>query len=580
MVKKILLVLLFFFLSTTIIYSQCANCGVTNPTGTNYTFLANTNYCFTSNTTFSDVTFGNNVKICIASGVTLTIQNNINYSTANPAVNFEIAGTLTFLQSPQINANLTVNIQNTGVLKVGSSGQNNLTLNGNGTNTLINYGTVQMSVLGFNQSGATNYIDNYGSFIIGQNINISGITTFRNNATITIGQNYNNNSTSTYINCGTINSAIGYNLGGGRVINTGMFNVGSGSIDMSGNSSMENYGTMRSLGTINGSTSANLYNEGVLKITNLQLNGGTLKGPSSASKKGYVYVINKINPNGLRVGPNLDLQKYTSYNPDVKSASQGESAIFNSAPVYVNSSGTAVTQSVANVTYDCATCPSSNTTIAVCPTLYNATFPPVAEDDYYTLPTGTSSTTSILNNDLEQYNGSAATTSNVIITQLSTTNSGVNINTSTGLVNVGTGTAIGIYYITYQICRTSDPSSCDTAIVTVNVTINTNPQTGTICYKNPILTGTILDTNQGISDLGRAADNADNWPMVRKGGWTALEALTKGFVLNRLTNAQIAALQNPVEGMIVYSITDDCIKINTDGSSTGWKCFTVQNCPD
>lgn len=67
----------------------------------------------------SDVTFQNNSKICIASGVTLTIQNNIN-SSGN--VTFEIAGTLQFNQSPNISANLTINIANGGTLRAGTSG--------------------------------------------------------------------------------------------------------------------------------------------------------------------------------------------------------------------------------------------------------------------------------------------------------------------------------------------------------------------------------------------------------------------------------------------------------------------------
>ena len=569
MMKKILFLLL--VLLSVDIYSQCTSCGVTNPTSGN--FAANTTYCFTANTTFSDVTLANNVKICIAPGVTLTIQNNINYATSNPAVTFEIAGTMLFGQSPQISANLTVNIQSGGILRAGSSGNNNFTFNGSGTNTLTNYGTVNVSVLGFNSSSATNIIDNYGTYTIAQNINISGNTTFRNNGTLNIGQSYNNNSTSSYINCGTINSSVGYNLGGGKVINTGTFNVGTGSIDMSGNSSMYNYGILTSTGTLNmNSSSAIFYNEGLTRLTNWTTQGW-IKGPDSSSKKGYIYVVNKATNNNLKVGPNLDFTRYTSNTFTTVSASQGQTNIFNNTPTYVNSSGTTVTQTVANVTYNCTSgCPSLVTSIGLCPNV-DGSFPPVAVDDAYTINSGNSSATSILINDLEQYNGVAATTSNVIITQVSTTNSNVNVNTSTGLVTVASGTSGGTYTIVYQICRTSYPTSCATATVTITVP-------SSVCYKSAVTSGTTLDTLQGITALARAGSNADNWPMVRKGGWTALEALTKGFVLNRLTNAQITAITNPVEGMLVYSITDDCLKINTDGTSSGWKCFTKQDCPD
>ncbi len=82
--------------------------------------------------------------------------------------------------------------------------------------------------------------------------------------------------------------------------------------------------------------------------------------------------------------------------------------------------------------------------------------------------------------------------------------------------------------------------------------------------------------------LGRAGDDNSNWPMVRKGAWTVLEAKTKGFVVNRLTDAQITAIPSADlrEGMMVYNIPQDCLQINIDGTATGWKCFNTQTCPD
>ena len=70
--------------------------------------------------------------------------------------------------------------------------------------------------------------------------------------------------------------------------------------------------------------------------------------------------------------------------------------------------------------------------------------------------------------------------------------------------------------------------------------------------------------------------------MVRQSGWTALEASTKGFVINRLTDAQITAMPSTslVAGMMVYNISQDCLQINVDGTSGGWKCFNNQSCPD
>lgn len=116
-----------------------------------------------------------------------------------------------------------------------------------------------------------------------------------------------------------------------------------------------------------------------------------------------------------------------------------------------------------------------------------------------------------------------------------------------------------------------------TAGSSANASVN-----GCYCYKPAQTTGTALDTNHGITALGRAGADNSNWPMVRKGAWTVLEAKTKGFVVNRLTDAQINAIPSADlrEGMMVYNINQDCLQINIDGTATGWKCFNTQTCPD
>ncbi len=104
------------------------------------------------------------------------------------------------------------------------------------------------------------------------------------------------------------------------------------------------------------------------------------------------------------------------------------------------------------------------------------------------------------------------------------------------------------------------------------------------CYKPAATVGTTIDVTQGITALGRAgSENGDNWPMVRKGAWTALEAKTKGFVINRIaTTANVIAIPNPVEGMMVYDEEANCLKIYTttdNGATLSWKCFGTQTCP-
>lgn len=543
------------FLCFQSLYSQCTDCTVTNPSG-NYTFAANSVVCFTTDTTLGDVTFQDNAKICIAPGVKLTIQNNIN-STQGHNLTFEIAGTLEFNQTPQFQANLNINIATGGTLRSGSTGNNNFAFNGSGTNRVTNNGTVQVGVFDFNNNDARNIIDNYGTYNIGANMNIKGNTTFRNNGVINIGANYNNSSTSTYINCGTINSNSGFNLGGGKVINTGNFNVGNGAIDMAGTSHFENYGTVVSLGTVNMSSSAIFYNEGLSKLTTVQPNGGTIKGPNSSSKKGYIYIVNSMNTNGSKAGPNLDFKKYNSYNPDVVNGSQGELAIWNGAPVYIDASGNTVTQAVANVTYNCTSCPPLQLSLMnVCPD-ENGVFPPIANDDTYTINAGGNSTTSVLENDLVEYNGDPATVTNVTISQVSTTNPGVTINTSTGIIEVGSSVPAGTYTLEYQICSINAPSNCDTATVTIVVVSSTCTKPGSI------VTGG-SPTKVGITNQTKLS----TWPQAVPNGHITLESKTNGFVITRVANSGVIAA--PKKGMLIYDIAASCVKLY---NGTIWKCI-------
>lgn len=125
-------------------------------------------------------------------------------------------------------------------------------------------------------------------------------------------------------------------------------------------------------------------------------------------------------------------------------------------------------------------------------------------------------------------------------------------------------------------------------IVNVNNNNSLNNNFGvyfSLCYKNAN-TSTVgnLPTTLGVTSLGRAGKESGNWPMVRNGGWIALESKTKGFVLNRvaanynlpLDNGQIPIVTNPVKGMLVYDTTNNCLKFY-DGVS--WKCISEQTCP-
>lgn len=103
-----------------------------------------------------------------------------------------------------------------------------------------------------------------------------------------------------------------------------------------------------------------------------------------------------------------------------------------------------------------------------------------------------------------------------------------------------------------------------------------------VCFNDPVINGTGPATKVGITLLKRAGaspSQADNWPMVRKSGHIALESNTQGFVVTRMTTAQLNAIKtanNAVEGMMSYDTDAKCLKI-FDG--TDWKCFNNPSCP-
>lgn len=146
---------------------------------------------------------------------------------------------------------------------------------------------------------------------------------------------------------------------------------------------------------------------------------------------------------------------------------------------------------------------------------------------------------------------------------------------------------------TYQHVSSTDATPTDgNTIVNVANANRLNVNFGLYfdkCFKSAPITSGGLPTNHGITALSRAGDNGDgnttnDWPMVRKGAWTALEAKTKGFVINRvaanyeppLDDGQVPTITNPVKGMMIYDTTNKCLKIYT---GTTWKCFNVQTCP-
>lgn len=94
-----------------------------------------------------------------------------------------------------------------------------------------------------------------------------------------------------------------------------------------------------------------------------------------------------------------------------------------------------------------------------------------AENDIVTIMTGTTSSASVLVNDL--VNGQIPTLPYTVLTQLSTTNANVNLNNSGNIV-VAPGTPAGTYTIEYKICLGTTNCYCDNASVSITVTPTNN----------------------------------------------------------------------------------------------------------
>lgn len=96
------------------------------------------------------------------------------------------------------------------------------------------------------------------------------------------------------------------------------------------------------------------------------------------------------------------------------------------------------------------------------------------------------------------------------------------------------------------------------------------------CFRPATTAGTTLPTTHGITALARAGTDNGNWPMKITGAYTALDAKTKGFVINRVNTLQLATITNPVVGMMVYDTTANCLKIYDN--TNAWRCITTQTC--
>ena len=88
---------------------------------------------------------------------------------------------------------------------------------------------------------------------------------------------------------------------------------------------------------------------------------------------------------------------------------------------------------------------------------------------------GGTAVANVLANDA--LNGAPITLADVILTQVSSTGSGVSLDPATGAVSVAPGTPTGSYTLVYSICEQLNPSNCDNG--TVSVTVGSAPVVAT-----------------------------------------------------------------------------------------------------
>ena len=160
-----------------------------------------------------------------------------------------------------------------------------------------------------------------------------------------------------------------------------------------------------------------------------------------------------------------------------------------------------------------------------------------ANDDLGTVNEGVLSVAvaNVLVND--NLGGSTPTVANVTLSEISSTDPGVTLNTATGEVNVAATTIEGVYTLVYQICETTNITNCSTATVTVTVTDAGNPiavdDSATTTENTLVTTGNVL-TNDSVVDgatiTSSDAASANGGTVVDNGNGTFNYTPPAGFI--------------------------------------------------
>lgn len=268
-------------------------------------------------------------------------------------------------------------------------------------------------------------------------------------------------------------------------------------------------------------------------------------------------------PTGFKIGPDdkLYIVGYPSFDPGLYyyATPDSPSPSTSTLPLLNTSGYTVPLQLPNNVYWGCLTCQSGTASPALANT--NITSNPATVGDLIAL--------------LSASNQPAGT---VITIHSATPAMDINKLANSTAIVAGT-TYYASFYDGLALCYSP------TTAVTVG---------SSYCYKPAVLDlGNIYNSKHGITSLGRAGTKNENWPMVRQSAWSVLESKTKGLVVNRVrfnaSNQPVAddgtalVITNPVEGMMVYDKTNNCLKMytsNNGGSTFQWHCMTTQACPN
>lgn len=151
--------------------------------------------------------------------------------------------------------------------------------------------------------------------------------------------------------------------------------------------------------------------------------------------------------------------------------------------------------------------------------------------------------------------------------------------------SLGYLTIPGTYIFSLSVSYPYDTTYSLTSTAQVTITVQHAGTAACACYKDAAIdVSSKYPTKFGISSLSRAGYNsstlADSWPTLREGGHIAIESQTLGFVINRVSNTSAIAI--PVEGMIIFDLSDGKLKIytlKTGDTASAWHVFSTPACP-